>query len=109
MILRMWKGQASAEKADQYVQHATRTVFPKLQKIEGHRGAYLLRHPIKEGAEFVVLTLWDSMEAIREFSGEDLDHAVVDRGAESLLTGFDDRVTHFEVVHKLEDPRQRNK
>jgi len=109
MILRMWKGQASAEKADQYVQHATRTVFPKLEKIEGHRGAYLLRHPMKGGAEFVVLTLWDSMEAIRKFSGEDLDHAVVDPEAKSLLAGFDDRVTHFEVVHKLEDSRQRNK
>ena len=109
MILRMWKGQASAEKADQYVRHATRAVFPKLQKIEGHRGTYLLRHPIKGGAEFVVLTLWDSTEAIREFSGEDLDHAVVDPEAQSLLTGFDERVTHFEVVHKLEDSRQRSK
>ena len=100
MILRMWKGQASAEKAEEYVQHATGTVFPKLGKITGHRGAYLLRHPICGGVEFVVLSLWDSMEEIQKFTGEAVDQAVVEPEAQLLLSEFDDFVTHFEVVHK---------
>jgi hypothetical protein len=54
MILRMWKGQSTAERAGEYIRHATRTVFPKLREIEGHRGAYLLRRPIKGGVEFIV-------------------------------------------------------
>jgi len=100
MILRMWKGQASVEKAEKYVQHATGTVFPKLGKIKGHRGAYLLRHPIRGGVEFVVLSLWDSMEEIQKFTGGAVDQAVVEPEAQSLLSEFDDFVTHFEVVHK---------
>jgi len=39
MILRMWKGQATAEKAGNYVQHATKNVFQELRAIDGHRGA----------------------------------------------------------------------
>jgi len=100
MILRMWKGQANAEKADEYVQHVKRTVFPKLQCIEGFGEAYLLRHPINGAMEFVVLTLWDSMKAVRRFAGEDADEAVVETEARSALGGFDDFVTHFEVVHR---------
>jgi hypothetical protein len=34
MTLRMWKGKSAAERADEYIQHATRTVFPKLREIE---------------------------------------------------------------------------
>jgi hypothetical protein len=38
MILRMWKGQSTAEREGEYIRHATQTVFPKLREIEGHRG-----------------------------------------------------------------------
>src|SRR5262249_51638794 len=99
MILRMWKGQCRVEKAGAYVRHATKTVFPKLKQIDGHRGAYLLRRNINGGVEFVVLTLWDSMEAVHKFAGEYVDQAVVEPEAQSILSGFDSFVTHFDVIH----------
>jgi heme-degrading monooxygenase HmoA len=105
MILRMWKGQSTDEKAGAYARYATQTVFPKLRKIEGHRGAYLLRRPISGGVEFVVLTLWDSMESVHKFAGADADKAVVEPEAQSFLSGFDDFVTHFDVVNEIEQPR----
>jgi len=104
MILRMWKGQSSTEKATAYVHHATKTVFPKLKKIDGHRGAYLLRRTINGGVEFIVLTLWDSMEAVRKFTGEDTAEAVVEPEAQSVLSGFDDFVSHFKVVWDTTEP-----
>jgi heme-degrading monooxygenase HmoA len=104
MILRMWKGQSTAERASEYIRHATGTVFPKLREIEGHRGAYLLSRPINWGVEFVVLTLWDSMESVHKFAGADADEAVVEPEAQSALSGFDDFVTHFDVVYGIEQP-----
>jgi heme-degrading monooxygenase HmoA len=98
MILRMWRGQSTVEKADEYVQHATRKVFPALHAIEGHRGAYLLRRPHGGTIEFVVLTLWESLEAIREFAGAAPDRAVVEPEARAALSSFDDSVAHFEIV-----------
>ena len=98
MILRMWKGRSTAENAGEYVQHATKQVFPELGSIKGYRGAYLLRRALDEGTEFVVLTLWDSMEAVRKFAGVEPEKAVVEPAARAILTQFDDTVTHLEVV-----------
>lgn len=98
-ILRMWKGRTSTEKAGDYVRHATGKVFPGLRAIEGYRGEYLLRRAVQGAVEFVVLTLWDSMEAVREFAGAQPAKAVVEPAARDILSDFDDSVTHFEIVH----------
>lgn len=98
-ILRMWKGRTSTDKAGDYVRHVTGKVFPGLRAIEGYRGEYLLRRAVQGAVEFVVLTLWDSMEAVRKFAGAHPDKAVVEPAARAVLSDFDDSVTHFEIVH----------
>ena len=101
MILRMWRARATVENAGHYVEHATKTVFPALHAIDGHRGAYLLRRPVDRGVEIVVLTLWESMEAVREFAGPHPEKAVVEPQARAVLSSFDEFVTHFDVLHTL--------
>lgn len=96
MILRMWHARATVENSGKYVEH----VFPALSAIEGHRGAYLLRRAVDGAVEFVVLTLWESMEAVREFAGVKPEKAVVEPEARAALTAFDESVTHFQVVHR---------
>ncbi len=103
MILRMWKARSTPEKTGEYVQHATKKVFPALRMIEGHRGAYLLRRAVDGAIELVVLTLWESMDAVRRFAGVEPEKAVVEPEARAVLTTFDDSVTHFEVVHRTKE------
>jgi heme-degrading monooxygenase HmoA len=98
MILRMWRAQSTAEKADTYIQHATKTVFPSLGAIAGYRGAYLLRRCQNDSVEFIVLTLWESMEAVERFAGPQPNRAVVEPAAQAALISFDDFVTHFDVI-----------
>jgi uncharacterized protein YciI/heme-degrading monooxygenase HmoA len=100
MVLRMWRGRATVEKSGEYVDHVTKKVFPALRAIEGHRGAYLLRRSVDDAIEFVVLTLWESMQAVRRFAGVKPEKAVVEPEARAVLTAFDESVTHFEVVHR---------
>jgi uncharacterized protein YciI/heme-degrading monooxygenase HmoA len=102
MILRMWKGRSTADKAGDYIRHATKKVFPALCTIKGHRGAYLVRRAVDDAIEFVVLTLWDSMGAVREFAGAQPEKAVIEPEARAILTSVDDSVTHFEVVYRPE-------
>jgi uncharacterized protein YciI/heme-degrading monooxygenase HmoA len=99
MIARMWSARATTEKAGRYAEHATSKVFPKLGVLEGHRGAYLLQRAIGGVIELVVLTLWESMDAVRKFAGSEPAKAVVDPEARSMLADFDDTAAHFEVVH----------
>lgn len=97
-ILRLWKGRATAAKAGDYVRHASQTVFPEVQSLPGHRGAYLLRRSVANGVELTVLTLWDSMDAVRGFAGPDPERAVVEPAARAALSDFEETVTHYEVV-----------
>jgi heme-degrading monooxygenase HmoA len=103
MILRMWRAQSTVKKADEYVRHATTRVFPSLRAVEGHRGGYLLRHRGDDRVEIVVLTLWESMDAVRKFAGADPNRAVVEPDARAVLTSFDEFVTHFDVIHGPEN------
>ncbi len=102
MILRMWKGRSAPQRAAEYAQHAARKVFPALRTIKGFHWAYLLRRTHDEATEFVVITLWDSMTAVRRFAGAKPEKAVVEWQARSMLSGFDEFVDHFEVVHTTE-------
>ena len=102
MIARMWRGSAIRERADDYVKHLQQSVVPELRQIDGFRGVYLLRRNSSGDVEFVVLTLWESMDAIRKFAGENPEVAVVAPTARVLFREYDAEVKHFEIVLNLE-------
>ena len=97
MIARTWNGKARPEHADAYVAHLREKTFPQLTMIPGHRGAYVLRRDRGAVVEFTVITLWESLDAIRRFSGADPEAAVVPPAAQALLASFDDRAVHWDV------------
>jgi heme-degrading monooxygenase HmoA len=98
MIARLWRGSATSEKANDYVAHVQHAVLPELNQIDGYRGIYVLRRELDDGVEFTVLTLWESMDAIRQFAGANVETAVVAPAAQALLRAFDSTVTHYEIV-----------
>ena len=101
MIARIWRGQASALSAPHYREHATQRVFPQLALLPGHRGAYLLTRETKDGVEFLAVTLWDSIESIKRFAGEDPETAVVEPDARAVLSSFDSFVRHYEIANAV--------
>jgi heme-degrading monooxygenase HmoA len=95
MIARLWRGTAADRRnADAYVRHLKTNVVPELKSIAGYREVRLLRRE----HEFLVITFWDSMEAVRRFAGADPDRAVVEPEACAVLVDYDDFVRHYEVV-----------
>ena len=103
MIARIWRGSAIRERADDYVKHLQQSVVPELRQIDGFKGIYLLRRESSDYVEFLVMTLWESMEAIRKFAGENLEVAVVAPAARVFFREYDAKVKHFEIVLNLED------
>jgi uncharacterized protein len=104
-VFRLWKGCATAAKAGAYIQHVSEKVFPQIESIPGHRGAYLLRRSVNSGIEFLVLTFWSSMDAVRLFAGPEPERAVVEPSARAVLSDFDEGVTHYEVVARTKEGR----
>jgi heme-degrading monooxygenase HmoA len=98
MIARWWRGWASdGESADAYEALLRTEIEPGIRRIDGYRGAYILRREVEDGIEFATLTLWDSLEAVRAFAGDDYEVAVVPERARRLLSRFDERPAHYEI------------
>jgi len=98
MVVRAWRGYSAVADAQAYPKHLLQRVRPKLEQLQGFRGLYLLRHRGAEEIEYLVLTLWDSMEAVHAFAGQQPELAVVEPEARAALVRFDHTVRHYEVL-----------
>ena len=98
MIARHWRGTAHADQAAAYVEHLRAETFPAIRRLPGFVSASILRRTVPEGIEFLIVTHWESLDAIRAFAGEDIDAAVVPAKAQAMMLTFDRFVRHFEVV-----------
>ena len=100
MISRVWHGWTTRENAAAYEELLRSEILPGIasRSIPGLRGAHLLRRDVPEGVEFVTILWFDTLEAVREFAGEDYEAAVVPEKARRLLSRFDARSQHYETV-----------
>ena len=98
MIARLWHGWTTPENAGAYETLLRTKILPGIHRVEGYQGAYLMRRDVPEGVEFVTLTLFASMDAVRAFAGADHEVAVVPPEARKLLARFDQRSLHYDVV-----------
>ena len=103
MIARIWAGATRAADADSYLDYLHATGFPEYRATPGNRGVLALRRVVGDRAEFVLLTLWDSEEAIRRFAGDDIERAVFYPEDERVLIERGERVRHYEVAYQAEE------
>ena len=98
MIARIWRGAVRPEDADAYGAYISETGLAGYTATPGNRGAWLLRLDEPARTEFVTFTLWESLEAIRGFAGDDVDAAVYYPEDDRYLIERDLTVKHYEVV-----------
>lgn len=98
MIARTWKAQADNERVKDYVAFFEAHVYPDLRQIMGFQGVHVMERPFGDGREIQVVTFWESMDAVRQFAGEQVDRAVVEPEAQAVLRSFDTTVSHHEIV-----------
>jgi heme-degrading monooxygenase HmoA len=101
MISRVWHGWTTRDDADTDEQWLRNEVLPVIHRVRGFQGASLLRRDLSEEVEFVTITMFESLDAVKEFAGEDYKVAVVPTGARRLLSRFDACPAHYETVFHL--------
>ena len=97
MIARSWRGATKAQDAEAYLEYLHRTGFAEYRKTAGNRGVLGLRRIVKDRAEFLLISLWDSKDAIRQFAGDDIEKAVFYPEDERFLVERELVATHYEV------------
>ena len=97
MIARVWRGWTSIENADAYERLLREQVLPSLKQIDGYRGGYILRQEGTDEVEFVVMNLFESLEAVRAFAGPEYTIPVFEPEARQLLSKIEPLARHYEV------------
>jgi heme-degrading monooxygenase HmoA len=100
MISRIWHGWTTPANADKYEALLKEEIFVGIQNrhIRGFKNIQLLRRDIDHEVEFVTIMRFDSLEAVRQFAGEDYEAAVVPEKARAILSHFDARSQHYEII-----------
>jgi heme-degrading monooxygenase HmoA len=98
MIARVWRGVTPAAKADDYLAYLEATGLKEYRATPGNRGVQVLRRLAGDDAEFVLISLWDSLDAIRAFAGDDYERAVYYPEDGAYLRAFAPGVEHYDVL-----------
>lgn len=97
MIARVWRGRTRIEHADEYTQYMRKTGVAGQRTTPGNRGSMIWRRDDGEQAEFLVISLWETLEAVKAFAGERPDVAVYYPEDEKYLLELEPHVVHYEV------------
>jgi len=98
VIARIWHGWTSPDNADAYEDFLRTRMFRSIHRVPGYLGAEMLRSDGADEVAFVTITRFESLEAVKAFAGEDYEQAVVEPQARQLLSHFDERSEHYDVV-----------
>lgn len=98
MIARIWRGTVRESDQDTYYTYLQKTGLKEYAATPGNRGVYTLRRVTGGQCEFLLITLWDSWEAIQAFAGPDYEKAVYYPEDDKFLLDRGPQVTHYELM-----------
>ncbi|GJG88819.1 antibiotic biosynthesis monooxygenase [Gemmatimonadetes bacterium T265] len=104
LLARTWRGTTDAADADAYLAYLRATGLAAYAATPGNRGVFAFRRVADGRAEWLLVTLWDSLDAVRAFAGAragdaDPTRAVFYPEDDRFLTVRDDSATHYDVVY----------
>ncbi len=94
----MWRGRTPADKADAYHGYLRATGLKEYAETPGNLGAYVLRRIEEDVAEFLLISLWESMGAVSSFAGDEPERAVYYPEDDDYLLEREPTVSHYEVL-----------
>jgi heme-degrading monooxygenase HmoA len=97
VIARIWRGAVRKQDGDEYAKYIRDTGLGEYKETPGNLGAWMLRRDVGELTEFITLTYWESIDAVKAFAGEDYETAVYYPKDDDFLVEREDKCAHYEV------------
>jgi heme-degrading monooxygenase HmoA len=98
MIVRTWRGWTRIEDTQAYADYILGTGIAEYKATPGNRGAYVVSRVDGDRSEFLTISMWDDLDSIEGFAGEDIEQAVFYPEDDEYLVKRETTVSHF-VVH----------
>ncbi|MFX0082565.1 MAG: antibiotic biosynthesis monooxygenase [Candidatus Hodarchaeota archaeon] len=103
MIARIWHGWTSFENADIYEDLLRKEIFPSIENrnIKGYKKIILLRRPLENEVEFITIMVFDNLDAVKKFAGEEYQKSFVPQKAKEILLRHDKFSQHYEIMNEI--------
>jgi heme-degrading monooxygenase HmoA len=98
MIARAWHGMVPEDLAEEYLDYVKRTGVPGLGSTPGNLGVMVFRRLEQGHAHFLLISFWQSFEAISRFAGSEVERARYYPDDEKYLIELEPTVTHYDLV-----------
>jgi heme-degrading monooxygenase HmoA len=98
LIARIWHGRTLTAKADEYEKYLNASGVKKILATDGNHGVEVLRRTDGPQTDFIVISYWESIEAIKKFAGADYQKAVILPRDGEFLVSVEPEVVHYEVA-----------
>jgi len=98
MIARIWKGVTKKEDKERYLAYLKDTGLKDYAATKGNQGTYVLTRQVGRNTEFLLLSLWRSMDDIKGFAGEEVEKAVYYPADKAFLLNMVATVDHYEIA-----------
>jgi heme-degrading monooxygenase HmoA len=98
MIARIWHGRTVASKADAYEKYLDDAGVSKIKKVPGNLGVEVLRRNQGGMTDFIVISYWTSIDAVKNYAGSDYARVRPLERDREFLVDPEPEVAHYEVV-----------
>jgi heme-degrading monooxygenase HmoA len=101
LIARIWGGAVRREDGDAYADYMEATGVSGYLETPGNLGVTMLRRDVRDRCEFLMFTLWESLDSVKAFAGEDHERAVFYPEDDRFLVDRDETSSHWEVARHV--------
>lgn len=98
VIARVWRGVTSKSKSAEYLEYLKETGMKDYAGTPGNLGATILVRHVGKETEFVIISLWNSMDAIKKFAGHDVERARYYPRDREFLLELEPKVKHYDLA-----------
>jgi hypothetical protein len=98
VIARTWRGWTTHENADAYERFLRDSLIPQMRQLDGFRGVHILRRDRGDQVEFITVSMFESLDAVRAFAGDGYETPVIEPEAERLLARYERLAAHYDAV-----------
>ena len=93
----MWRGAVRRDDAESYADYIVRTGMAEYRSTPGNQGAWMLSREVGDRTEVLTFSLWESLDAVKAFAGDDYETAVYYPKDDRYLVERDDVCAHYDV------------
>ncbi len=102
-IIRTWKGWTTLGNATIYENMLINEIFPAIKKkgINGLEKVSISTKSKKDEVEFFVSIQFESLDAVKNFAGQNYKTAYIPENAQQVLLRYDEKAEHYELKKEL--------